>query len=828
MVALSKIWAEAWSLPDDPVFEKKIGPILHQGLTYERSFRDFGGGNFTLAAKSTRHAQICDPSNNLETLIRVFEAGVNVHSFYARSLTKDFTPNGGINISGPGIKDSFEKVIMYPFDWQDTDSGPGAKTTGTTKFSDTIYGGENILENGDLEGAVLPEVQAIAHDHTGGTFTLSYGAETTGTLNWDATADQVEIALKNLNALNLVDVSGDGKYGSPWRVEFFDPPYTNVQTLVLNSSLTGGTIFEVQIWREGGYPPMDPWVRSFNPMTGLEHGIYDTFRTGSAAVGDPTHSGNGAIGINPNEAANFAGAQQTVSVTPGGLYQASVWVLSRVPNREFALVIRDKTETLISKTTILAALADTWYQIVLENVVIPQHNIEVVFRVASITPGNTDSFWIDDAEFNEGLKPQSVGQIVQNMFVTAAFEDRDVLLWLDHTSFDGTVDSNGNPWTHEFLKVVLSMGMTWAQVMEIFEDKGYEWDINWDDGLQQYRLYLFNEGGLGTFITANFPKLSTMRSVVAQVAKSTPRASYVLGQGDAGLVDESADIVLEAAYGRRESFVTDTDATDLITLEASANFNLQRYDAEKVGAKFGVDSSIRLGKTLDLDIGDTVPVHLPGDIAPTTMRVFGYQVSLDPQLNASKTIDVGKHIRRERPGGTTSSPTSAGLNYLLRQFKRIQKRTVGGVPTQAAVPVIPEQISAPAYFTVPTGGVFPAESSSDIFWELISDPDGICQPLVPGEEDFIKFTEPGLYLVDYQIHGEWDTTDAGWSNWEILSDVWNNGGPVGPWQGDQIYTENSSGGSTAYLYVHGTHLIEIVDIAEDTYILMYDFFEGSP
>lgn len=66
------------------------------------------------------------------------------------------------------------------------------------------------------------EVQTVSIDNasSGGTFTLSLGAETTGTINWNAAAADVKTALELLTAISLVSVTGGPGPSSDWVIEF--------------------------------------------------------------------------------------------------------------------------------------------------------------------------------------------------------------------------------------------------------------------------------------------------------------------------------------------------------------------------------------------------------------------------------------------------------------------------------------------------------------------------------------------------------------------------------------------------------------------------------
>lgn len=88
---------------------------------------------------------------------------------------------------------------------------------------------------------------------TGGTFTLTFGAQTTGTLNWNATASQVQTALQALSSINAGNalVTGGPGPGSAFTVEFASSLGFASQALITlqTNSLTGGSSPSVSITR---------------------------------------------------------------------------------------------------------------------------------------------------------------------------------------------------------------------------------------------------------------------------------------------------------------------------------------------------------------------------------------------------------------------------------------------------------------------------------------------------------------------------------------------------------------------------------------------------
>jgi hypothetical protein len=94
-------------------------------------------------------------------------------------------------------------------------------------------------------GAAANEKQSvtIGGAPTGGTFTLSFGGETTAGIPHDAIASEVEGALEALSSIGEGNVNVSGSAGGPWTVEFIrDLGNQDVATMTKNAGgLTGGS-----------------------------------------------------------------------------------------------------------------------------------------------------------------------------------------------------------------------------------------------------------------------------------------------------------------------------------------------------------------------------------------------------------------------------------------------------------------------------------------------------------------------------------------------------------------------------------------------------------
>lgn len=101
----------------------------------------------------------------------------------------------------------------------------------------SIGSGNNEIQVITLSGTVA----------TGGTFTLTFDGQTTGTIAYNASAATVETALEVLSNIGSGDATVSGSAGGPWTVEFTNAlAATNVALMTINvSNLTGG-VNEVQ------------------------------------------------------------------------------------------------------------------------------------------------------------------------------------------------------------------------------------------------------------------------------------------------------------------------------------------------------------------------------------------------------------------------------------------------------------------------------------------------------------------------------------------------------------------------------------------------------
>lgn len=99
-------------------------------------------------------------------------------------------------------------------------------------------------------GTTEVQTVTITGTPTGGTFTLTYSGQTTSALNWNATANQVQTALRALSNIPDTDltVTGGPGPGTAFQVAFTGTlANTDVAQMTATPSLTGGTTPSVTV-----------------------------------------------------------------------------------------------------------------------------------------------------------------------------------------------------------------------------------------------------------------------------------------------------------------------------------------------------------------------------------------------------------------------------------------------------------------------------------------------------------------------------------------------------------------------------------------------------
>lgn len=753
---------EAWTLPDSASFERKVGALEFNSLRVETLLNEYGTGAITVDANYSRLKEIIDGQNNVTSLIRVFEDGVNTESFFASQANRKAGQQGTIPISGLTIRSAIEWGTVFPRNFVSGEQN---------RFPDWIWGGVNILTDPSFEASdQTTEKYQLIIRAAEGDFRLGVGFFDTDPMAHSVNAQNIEIRLQDdVAEINDVVVTGQGTQSSPFVIEFINPsvlssdlflsPNFSGVTWKLEHNSTGGDLvlnvngnntaaipynvsasgMKAAIEAVSGITTVEVvsevdsdnnriyYISSVNPtsltlyvssnnltggwifnldsnghqyeLTKVQDGTsFDNLNVeplywtrnqfADQQAGDPRlHGGyaengfrlsnstarTGETSLYVNGTKRFSGLQQIRNVEPGGIYQAGIWVWSTdAPGADtYRLVIRDLYENLIAQVEYQVTATATWEYVSLPDVVIPDNVEQVVFRFASVGKDNPWPFFVDDAEFTEGFAPATFGEIVTVLMNTIT--SRGTLNWLKYDGFTDLLDSHGNPWAStESITVPARMNM--GQVMSEFASMGYEWNILWNDVEDTYELVLYDKFSMGTTVSGWEVKGGKILS--SEVEESDAKATSWLIEGDDSYFLQHDDATLVSAFGRRESgigvFGIGHESLQSVGETQATLISQRRWATTAI-----LDSTFRPMTVASL--GDLVQVHIPDVLTPLQLRIYGI-VTLITQEGVTYRLDLGRRRYREEVGGTTSSATSAAVNYLLREFKRRRLRGEGGAP----------------------------------------------------------------------------------------------------------------------------------------------------
>jgi hypothetical protein len=609
---------------------------------------------------------------------------------------------GGRNIlTNPSFEDQSFVPRIY---WLLIDATAGTFTL--SDGTDTTSALAFDIGDGQLEGEIESDIAAIDDlsvtplegvprgyqiliTATAGTFTIALGASVTGNLAFNIGAGALETAIEGLTGITNVTVTAitvDGVGGfqvnlhtpasadlainttnlsdgsaqmtvsrsvDGFALEFVSPP-TGITLTVNDSGLTGSA--RLQLVEPGEVLPTG-WMKSQQISAGTprEYGTYDTFEPSQ----DQAHTGSWSLKIDPANITSYldryAGCQQIPTVTPGGLYQASVWVFPTAPGQQYRLVIRGIDEDLISTPLFAGNIsppANVWTKVTVSNVTIPAGDTRVIFRFANINnSGNPAIFYVDDAAFEEGQAAATVGKILGDLYDDATADHPGRIVWEDEANpgtpyltldFDDDVDSNGAAWADPEIKVKIWMRMHYGQVMDTF---ALSWDYEWrivPDNLenQTYLWQVYNPGTMKTdYTAAPGPAIQggsqdTRRSL----QRFVPEGTDVMVEGLERITSRAQNAGLVSSLGYIETSRIDRelpeDASDAAATDAAnlVTHGVQyQYTLTDPVETYGVD--YLLGDLLT--IHDPPLVDAPGRLADVEVTVSPfathYEVTFIPE-----------------------------------------------------------------------------------------------------------------------------------------------------------------------------------------------------
>lgn len=416
------MWWEVWSRPGSSPFQKIVADVPFNASSYHEGLGQVGDG--TLSVPSDFPTELlADPSIPSGSLLRLMSSSGRLGEWLLTQTTPTADADDPtVEAQGVGMNSLLAYARLEPYDWD-------GSADFTSTFPDWVWGGRNVLFNpGFEENQNTPATWELVINASAGTYTLSDGTNTTSAIAFNANAVTIEAEIESDLDFTDVLVSGSGTASDPFVIESVTPPF-GIPLTINTGGLTGtATLAQTQ---EGGLDP-SPWQRAQT----VSRGISDIFGEGTMEVSTvQTHSGTNSLLLTADPGPQVFGVQQVVRVEPDGIYQAGIWVYPTSAGSRFRFVIRTIYEGLIASGPWVDSLtANTWNFVSIPDVVIPSGVTEVIVRFATLPDGDMDPFYVDDATFEEGLAPMSVGEIIRLIYEDATADHAPRMVWEDQVT----------------------------------------------------------------------------------------------------------------------------------------------------------------------------------------------------------------------------------------------------------------------------------------------------------------------------------------------------------------------------------------------------------
>jgi hypothetical protein len=364
-------------------------------------------------------------------------------------------------------------------------------------------------------------------------------------------------------------------------------------------------------------------------------------------------------------------------------------------NRDFRLrILRGDGGTAIATNTV-AVPTGTWTEISVSGVV---DVADAVVEIHYADVAAAMDWWVDSTKFRGGMASDSWGGIFQDLMDDATVDhtaetpplDRDVLGFLDYSSFTGTLDSSGNAWNPATVEYRANRGKKYSQVAADASNQGTEWEVKETATPGSFELNLYNPYDFDTFVggvgqdlsSADFPVIMVGNGVVAGPTVTEPAGGNVMVvEGAGGVWDLVKDTTAIGNYDRRELYAGDQNLLGLSTVTETAqqllDVQLKPPKPLKVVMRtFGDDTTGRVVPWRDFGVGDRVKVHIPPKYIQAVKRVVEITTDFRPD-EATHTVEFETRTYTSDP----VKGTIEAVRRLLDKFDRLEEPGVPGETT---------------------------------------------------------------------------------------------------------------------------------------------------
>lgn len=722
---------EAWTVPWDPGgFRRKVAmlPVIEDTGQGSIGFLSYPGDS-SVNLSTARFDRVDELASDTESsLITVFDCDPDgtqtiIDEWILSRSPKEFSEEKIVGLSGPGLLASFEKVLVYAFDYPKQPTiqadwiwgvGEDADDTGlirngtfeTTPFPNGGFedGNTGSWQRTEADGnlfstsgiqAIFSAVDArsgswlgtVLVDNQGDGIRRSISGLVPGDLytitGWinepSGAGDRLRAGIGGASVATHTNAYEEDDY---WWAEIgnatqgngastgayqqvtltFRPEAESVELVVIYDDINALDFYLDDFSISGENVGLDPWyayantglnpspasvVNVFEYSTAQSHGGASSVRL--QGVDDAFYGQFGQIGY------GHLGIGQDVRLTPGKLYTYTVWVRhdgsgTNGANERIRIVLNRLTPKGTLTQTITGDFRPSGpgaYHMAGTSELIPQNTwtkiqLTVVADSAEIRAEinyvgsnlrsdvgsfNSPNIYIDDVSIHEGLPATTIGDIWQRLLDDctlhhAADPRGTVLDWVDYSSFDAALDSNGNAWDNE-ITFLARWGSNLIHVLDDTYNRGYEAELvrkAAPSGGKTHDFHLYNPGGRDSTPSSGISNLHPMLS--GETTKRNPSATAVLVGSPDGSWSEDTDATTLANFNRLEAFIQDSEATGPISRQLLAD-NFFAFEAANQNAvKFNLVANPGTPRPfVAYRPGDTIPMTMVPGLAKTNRRV---------------------------------------------------------------------------------------------------------------------------------------------------------------------------------------------------------------
>lgn len=277
---------------------------------------------------------------------------------------------------------------------------------------------EFVDPEGDVAMLTSADI-ALAHSEVakgfdGGTFTLTFQGQTTGTIDFDETAGDLETELELLSTITAVTVTGVGTEADPWVVEFVDPGAEDVEIMQGDNTNLGGNQLVVRVQTEGfGNTTLDVDIQDTSQVQVFQTSTtdFDEVEAEDATPGGGTEVSDA---VATNDVSMELDAQNEMSqwdigTLGAGEYTARFWVRDVDKTSDFDIAVIDQPSTDMIRTSI--TLHRSTYEPFYELKFTSTGAEDILFEVEKTDTG-TDRVRVDKFEYQVKLPILHAGSTV--------------------------------------------------------------------------------------------------------------------------------------------------------------------------------------------------------------------------------------------------------------------------------------------------------------------------------------------------------------------------------------------------------------------------------